>query len=457
MSRSIIVALIVGAVLGFVVGRSNGSGTTGVPSNATQAKAPAAKAVVAPAVGKMPAPRPSEDLSVVYKVPIDDAACKGPATAKVTIVEFSDFQCPFCGKVIPTVKQVEEKYGNDLRLCFKHNPLSFHAFALGAAEVAVEAQAEGKFWEMHDKLFGNQQALDVPALEKYAQEVGMNPAKAKAAVEQQKYKDRIRNDQTLAAALGASGTPAFFVNGRKLSGAQPVDRFTSLVDEEIKKADALLAKGIKSADLYAEVMKGARPSPPRPPTPSAQPGSTAQTLLGERKSIDPGNAPTKGPPGAPVTIVAFSDFQCPFCSRVEPTIKQIEDAYPGKIRVAWKNKPLPFHQFATGAAEAAMAANAQGKFWEMHDKLFANQQALDRPALDRYAQELHLDMNRFRSDLDSHKYKQSIEEDTKLGDSVGAGGTPTFFINGRIVVGAQPFDSFKQIVDDELSKKVAKN
>jgi len=109
-----------------------------------------------------------------------------------------------------------------------------------------------------------------------------------------------------------------------------------------------------------------------------------------------------------------------------------------------------------GAAEAALAANAQGKFWEMHDKLFANQQALDRPALERYAQELNLDMGRFRADLDSGKFKEEINEDVRLGDSVGAGGTPTFFINGRMVVGAQPFEQFKQIIDEELAKKVAK-
>jgi protein-disulfide isomerase len=103
-----------------------------------------------------------------------------------------------------------------------------------------------------------------------------------------------------------------------------------------------------------------------------------------------------------------------------------------------------------------MAANAQGKFWEMHDKMFANQSALDRPSLERYAQEIGLDMSRFRSDLDAERYKDSIAEDSRLGDSVGANGTPTLFINGRMVVGAQPFESFKQIIDDELAKKVAK-
>lgn len=114
------------------------------------------------------------------------------------------------------------------------------------------------------------------------------------------------------------------------------------------------------------------------------------------------------------------------------------------------------HQFAMGAAEASLAANAQGKFWEMHDKMFANQQALDRASLERYAQQLNLDMNRFRGDLDSGRYKNAVNEDIRLGDSVGAGGTPTFFINGRMFVGAQPFEKFKEIIDEELAKKIAK-
>src|SRR5262249_26885532 len=122
-----------------------------------------------------------------------------------------------------------------------------------------------------------------------------------------------------------------------------------------------------------------------------------------------GDAPSKGPKNAPIEINIFSDFQCPFCSRVEPTLKQVEQAYPGKVRFAWHNYPLPFHDKAMGAAQAAMAAGEQGKFWEMHDKMFANQQALDRPSLEKYAQELGLDMNKFKSALDSNKYEAKIK------------------------------------------------
>jgi protein-disulfide isomerase len=168
--------------------------------------------------------------------------------------------------------------------------------------------------------------------------------------------------------------------------------------------------------------------------------------------IVPGNAPMKGPASAPVTIIAFSDFQCPFCSRVVPTLKQIEDTYKGKVRIAFRNLPLPFHDKAQGAAEASLAANEQGKFWPYHDKLFENQQQLDRPSLEKYAQELGLNMAKFKAALDSGKFKDQVQKDAQQGASVGITGTPSFVVNGELVVGAQPFDAFKTKIDAALAK-----
>jgi protein-disulfide isomerase len=168
--------------------------------------------------------------------------------------------------------------------------------------------------------------------------------------------------------------------------------------------------------------------------------------------VDIAGSPVKGSPRAPVTIVVFSDFQCPFCGRAEPTVKQLEDEYKDKLKVVWKNQPLPFHPNAMPAAKAAMAANKQGKFWEMHDKLFSNQQALGDAIYAQYAKELGLDMAKFNADLNSPEIAQSIQKDMQEGASLGANGTPTFFINGRQLVGAQPIDQFKQVIDDELKK-----
>ena len=185
-----------------------------------------------------------------------------------------------------------------------------------------------------------------------------------------------------------------------------------------------------------------------PAMPQAAPAAPAVAA-----NIDIAGAPVKGPKNAPVTIVAFSDFQCPFCSRVVPTLKEIEKQYEGKVKVAWKNQPLPFHNNARPAANAAMAANEQGKFWEMHDKLFANQGALDRQSLEKYGQEIGLDMGKFKAALDSNKFDAQITKDSNEGTALGANGTPTFFINGRQLVGAQPIEQFKTIIDEELKKK----
>src|SRR5688572_17393372 len=155
-----------------------------------------------------------------------------------------------------------------------------------------------------------------------------------------------------------------------------------------------------------------------------------------------GNSPFKGERDALVTIVEFSDFECPFCSRVNPTIAEIMTKYRGKVKVVFKQNPLPMHRNAGLAAEAALAANAQGKFWQMHDKLFENSRALQREDLERYAQEVGLDMAKFRRALDTHEHKREVDADMALANQLGARGTPSFFINGRPLRGAQPFEGF---------------
>jgi protein-disulfide isomerase len=148
--------------------------------------------------------------------------------------------------------------------------------------------------------------------------------------------------------------------------------------------------------------------------------------------------------------VLFSDFQCPFCGRVEPSITELEKLYPGKVRVAWKNYPLPFHNNAKPAAEAALAANELGKFWQMHEILFKNQQALTAADLEKYAKDIGLDMAKYKAAIDSHKYAAQVEQDMKQGSSLGVEGTPAAFVNGQLVSGAQPVDAFKKIVEAEL-------
>ncbi|HEY2729642.1 MAG TPA: thioredoxin domain-containing protein [Polyangia bacterium] len=382
----------------------------------------------------------------VYKVPVGDSPTRGGKQPKVTIVEFSDFQCPFCSRVTGTLDTLVKDYGNDVSISFRHNPLPFHNNALPAAEAAEAARAQGKFWEMHDKLFANQQNLDRPTLDKLAGEVGLNMAKYKEAMDKDAGKERIKRDQDDAAKFGARGTPNFFINGRNLRGAQPVEAFKGVIDEEIKKADAKLAGGTPRGQLYASFIKEGLDKAAAP-APQQRPGEPDAAT---RFRADVKGAPVKGAKDALVTIVQFSDFQCPFCSRVEPTISKVMDEYKGKVRVAWRDLPLPFHPNAMPAAIAARAAGEQGKFWEMHDKIFADQQHMDRPTYEKYAQDLGLNMGKFKAALDAEKGKEAIKADSEAGGKIGARGTPAFFINGKFLSGAQPFEMFKAKIDDEL-------
>ena len=445
MKANVIVALVVGLVLGFFGGKATSGSKSAEGGSPTAAVGNPSQA--APAAAPTPA-RPGRQADpTVFKVPIEDSPVKGSANALITIVEFSDYQCPFCSRAHTTVQKLQEEYGDKVRVVMKQNPLSFHPRAKPAAVAAMAAGEQGKYWEYHDKLFANAKALEDADLEKYAKEIGLDMNRWKKDLDNSKYQQIIDRDQALAGQLGANGTPAFFINGRLLSGAQPIDNFRTLINEELPKAEALVKSGIKPNQVYASIIeKGATTKP------AAQQQPQQQQAAAVRKVDAPDTSPSFGPKHAKVTIVEWSDFECPFCGRVVPTLAKIKETYGKDVRVVFRHQPLPFHPNAKPAAEAAMAAHEQGKFWEFHDKLFSNQKSLDRATFEKYAQELKLDMNKFKAALDSGKYRALIDADSAAGSAVGANGTPTFFVNGRTLVGAQPFEAFKAAIDEELAK-----
>jgi protein-disulfide isomerase len=172
-----------------------------------------------------------------------------------------------------------------------------------------------------------------------------------------------------------------------------------------------------------------------------------------RQTVAAGNSPSKGSANAPVEIVEFSDFQCPFCLRANPTVTQVLSTYGDRIHFVYRHYPLPNHPNARPAAEAAACAAAQGKFWQYHDMLFAKPSELSGSDLKAHAVELGLDATTFNTCVDTHATKQIVETDAEAGADAGVDGTPAFFINGRMISGAQPFDVFKKIIDEELQSK----
>lgn len=158
-----------------------------------------------------------------------------------------------------------------------------------------------------------------------------------------------------------------------------------------------------------------------------------------------------GGPNAPVTIIEFSDYECPFCKRAEPTVDQVMEVYGDKVRLVFRDFPLPMHEHARLASEAANCANAQGKFWEYHKKLFASDD-LKKENLQKMAAETGLDKAKFDQCLEQEEFKAAIDKDIADGAAVGVNGTPAFFINGRSISGAQPFEKFKEIIDEEIAR-----
>ena len=390
-----------------------------------------------------PAPPPA-----IYKK-IDAPAWSpvaGPKYARVTLIVFSEFQCPFCARVEPTLAQVKSKYGESVRVVWRNMPLPFHNHAMFAARAAMAAEAQGRFWPYHDKLFANQQSLDEESLRRYAAELGLDMKRFEADYTSPKIREQIDADIKVARAHDANGTPTSFVNGRVLVGAQPLAAFSAAIDDELARADKLLARGVKLPDLYPTILREMSETPTAARDGDDEPEQHAEVKI-------PGDAPTVGARSAPVTLVEFSDFQCPFCGRAAATVSTLHKKYKGSLRVVYMHQPLAFHQFAQVAAEASMAAHAQGKFWPFHDKLFENQRSLERADLERYAAEVHLDLPRFRKALDEHVFAARVRADSEEGSRVKADGTPTFFINGVRLSGAQPQDRFEALIDKALAAR----
>jgi protein-disulfide isomerase len=421
---------------------------TPAPPAAAPAAAPSAPPAAAPAAP--PVAQAAEPER--FRIPVTPAEpARGADAPRVTIVEFSDFQCPFCTRVEPTIEAVLKEYDGKVRVVWRNNPLPMHPNAIPAAEAAMAAFAQGgneKFWAMHGKLFANQQALGRPDLERYAGELGLDLDSFKQALDQRAAQKQIAADQALAQRMGASATPAFFVNGRFLSGAQPLEAFKTVIDDELQRAEKLTASGTSPSDLYDALTKNgleaAQPKAAAPARPQQDPAAVYKVPVDK--------APQQGPSDALVTIVEFSDYQCPFSRKAQPTLAQIIQTYGKDVRHVYRNNPLAMHNHAALAAEAALAARDQDKFWEYHDRLFANQQALAREDLEQYATELGLDMAKFKAALDTNAHKDEIAADQQLTRSLGQTGTPAFFVNGRSVKGARPFDAFKALIDEELQK-----
>jgi protein-disulfide isomerase len=333
---------------------------------------------------------------------------------RVEIVLFSDFQCPFCAQFAAPIRELQTKgiEGVSTTVQFREFPLSIHADAQLAAQAALAAKAQGKFWEMHDLLFANQAAVKREDLVRYAKKLGLDLDRFRKDLNSDRLKQTIEANKAEGEKLGVNGTPTFFINGRGYSGARSFDQLKQLVQYEQQRMQAM-------SEITDSLMN-------------------------------------KGPVDASVTFEFFADLQSPVTRPAIEVLDQAARKYPSKVRIQFRNFPLSFHPQAALAHEAAMAAARQGRFWEFASYILDHQDSLREQDLIAYAGRLGLDEVKFAETLQHHRYAPRVEADLVAGLKRGIRGSPVIFVNSKRIDGVPSLRMLTEYVEAELAVQPAK-
>jgi protein-disulfide isomerase len=364
----------------------------------------------------------------------------GTRNAALTWILFGDLDCPHTRKAWRALEAVKATFGDDLRIVFRHRPLREHPNALEAARVlAGVARTHGAsaFFDVLHRVLQGEASLTPERLTAELDAAGYGASKLSdlsAAGEPQ-----VRADLQLAGQFALKSTPFSFLNGQAIDGERTALELEQLLRDEQRSATWLAAAGVSPAMLYAT--------------------RTSSNLIGvgnagqSRSCVPIGKSPTRGAVDALVTLVEFSDFECQYCKRVEPSLEALLKRYPKSLRLVWKDYPLPQHKgaplLANFAADAFRRGAARG-FWAVHDGIFAAPDELDDGALGVLAGKAGLDGALLLISAHAGLHDAAIRADMKLGQKLGVNGTPTFFANGRRIEGALPLDQFESLIQEEL-------
>jgi len=259
----------------------------------------------------------------------------------------------------------------------------------------------------------------------------------------------------------------------KKAGLANADEYISkkLLKGEIKISDAEYKKFVKDKQIpesnindqvkeriYAYMKEQKREETVNAAVAKLSKGSPVEVYFKKPKSniqVEVGQSPMAGGENAKVSVVVFSDFQCPFCSRAAKTVSDLKKKYGNKVKIAFKHFPLPMHKDAGPASEASMCVHEQGKdkFWKFHDIAFAAQDKLDAESLAKHAKAAGADEKKFKECFDGKKYAEFVKKDLAYGEKLGVRSTPTFFVNGQLLSGALPIEQFSEVIDEELESK----
>lgn len=377
--------------------------------------------------------------------PGDHAPVRGAARPLVRIVVFEDFTSPQSAALAQAYGGALARWPDDVQIVLVQAPSSTHAMARSIAAFTIVAGGEGKFWEAHDLVLRSP-PTDREALFTAAGELRLDVAAVREALADDRHRAWIDADRDNARSHGVVRGSAAFVNG--VPAPRDPAAFGELVERERALAMRMVDGGVGRGRLHVRMAELL-------PAPTAAPSADPRFGDGVNWAVPAAGAPVLGPANALVTIVVFADFQCPFCARVQPTLAELRTRHPEDVRFVFRHMPLVMHRQARPAAKAAIAADRQGKFWAMHDALFAVGGRIDEKGVRKAAKMLRLDRRRFDRDRASAEVEAIVAEDERIAKAFGVRGTPAFFVNGRSLSGAQPLESFEAIVVEELAKAKA--
>jgi protein-disulfide isomerase len=366
----------------------------------------------------------------------------GATVPMVTIVVFSDYQCPYCDRFDQTLDQLLGRYPNQLRIVYRQFPLPSHREAEFAAAVALAAHAQGQFLAVHRWLYENMHALNHLSVAERITNYGLDTQRLLDEVDGGRHITRIDDDLEVGKRFEVTGTPSYFINGRPGSGAQPIEELERIVREEISLAERLINAGSTPEQVWARILAASTDGQ----------DSVAVKVASKRYPMLLAGLPRRGATTAKVEVLMCGDFDCPYSKKSVATLEQLLQAHPNDLAIFFRNHPLPMHANARAAHRAAVAADNQGQFWPMFELLYADPSKRSDADLEAMAKQLKLDVKRFRKDVTAAKTEERI--DTELAyceQALDASGTPTFFINGRKLMGAQPFAEFEAVVQAELN------
>lgn len=396
---------------------------------------------------------------------VDQPYALGPRLAPVTAEVFCPLLQPSCAQVSAAMRELAARHPKRLRVVFRMLalPANNAEYEL-LSEAALEAAAEGRFFEFEQAVWTTRYQ-DRKDVGKLGAKAGLDATQLAAALGDHRFRAQVERDSLWAERLDVTMSPAVVWNGTIVTGVLTVDGSEAKYDEAYGHAKQLLDDGVAPEKLYARLLREAHDAPRRPSTRlpgvsrkagAGAPEITAVDLDAPRFSVPIDGSPTlragDGERTPDVTIVVFADFQCPHCRHLIETLTDVVQAYPGQVQLVFKHAPVDIHRAAEPAAEAAVCAQRQGKFWELAALLFANQQRLAREDVEKLAKQAGLDLSQLTADLDGGRCDDRVAADIADAKRLGLyGTTPVVFVNGLELVGDRPFVDFRVVVDAELS------